>query len=705
MHMSIFRLTLLAGGCFTALYGETGWPSFGHDPGATRYSPLKQINRQNVSRLRHAWTFRSGKPGSEATPIVVNGVMYLTQPHGIFALNPETGKPIWKYEAEGAALRGLSYWPGAKGTHPRVFAGVRNTLVAIDVTTGKLAPGFGNEGVVDLKQGVAEGLAKASLTLQSPPAIYKDLVITGSTNGEGAPSTGAYGDIRAWNARSGKLVWSFHTVPRKGEPGSETWPEDGWRNRSGTNVWGFMTVDVQRGMLFAPTGCPTSDFYGADRHGDGLYGNSLVALDAATGKLRWYRQLVHHDIWDYDLAAAPALFEANRNGRKIPGVAQITKMGTLFLFDRVTGEPLFGIEERPVPQSAIPGEATSPTQPFPLKPPPVSRNTFREDEIYSLTPEHAAFCRDLFARNKMVIGVPFTPLPLEGNVLIFPSTLGGGNWGGVSFDPSLGYLFVNVMNIGQFGHMEKREDPKTGAVTYIRTSEYGSYARFWDRDTRIPCTNPPFGELVAVNVNTGDIAWKVPLGTVEALEAKGVKNTGALNLGGSIATAGGLVFIAATNDGRIRAFESATGRLLWEHPLDSNGHAIPITYLGKDSRQYVVIMAAGGGGYFGRPPADSVTAFALDGGASPARASAPPRAAPAAPAARSTPAQLPDTAARAIVQRACGNQCHNLKTVTAPRLTRDGWMTMVDTMKARGATATSDEVKTIVDYLYRHFGR
>ncbi len=410
--------------------------------------------------------------------------------------------------------------------------------------------------------------------------------------------------------------WCGHSTRcrARAKPGNDTWPADGWKNRSGTNAWGFLTVDVERGLVFAPTGSPTSDFYGADRHGDGLYGNSLLALEAETGKLRWYRQLVHHDIWDYDLAAAPALIDVNRDGKKIPAVAQITKMGTLFLFDRRNGEPVFGMEERPVPQTKVPGEKTSPTQPFPLKPPPLARNTFREDEMYNRTPEHAAFCRDLWTRNQMFTGGPFTPMPLEGNVLIFPSTLGGGNWGGVSFDPSLGYLFTNVMNIGQFGHMERREDPKTGAVTYIRTSEYGPYARFWNRDNRIPCTNPPFGELVAVNVNTGDIAWRVPLGTVEALEAKGVKNTGALNLGGSIATAGGLVFIAATNDSRFRAFESKTGRLLWEQPIDANGHAIPITYLGKDGKQYVAIMAGGGGGFFGTPPADSVIAFALGDG-------------------------------------------------------------------------------------------
>jgi quinoprotein glucose dehydrogenase len=276
--------------------------------------------------------------------------------------------------------------------------------VAIDVTTGKPAPGFGKEGFVDLKEGLLGEMPKARVSLDSPPAVYKDVIITGITNGEGDPSKGAYGDIRGWDAHTGKLLWTFHTVPRPGEPGNETWPKDGWRNRGGTNTWGYLTVDVERGLVFAPTGSPTSDFYGADRHGDGLYGNSLIALDAATGKLKWHQQLVHHDIWDYDLAAPPALFEVNRNGKKIPAVAQITKMGILFVFNRVTGEPMYGMEERPVPQSVVPGEKTSPTQPFPLKPPPLARNTFREEEMYNLTPEHAAFCRDLYERNNMLIG-------------------------------------------------------------------------------------------------------------------------------------------------------------------------------------------------------------------------------------------------------------------------------------------------------------
>lgn len=685
---------------------QTDWPMFGRDPGAGRFSPLKQINVGNIKRLQRAWTFHTGKPGSEGIPIVVGEVMYLAAANGLFAIEPETGKQIWHFEATQVALRGLAYWPGDKTTHPRVFAGVKGGMIALDATTGKPATGFADEGLLDLKKGVLGDLPDARFSLQSPPVVYKNIIITGSANGEGNPTAGAYGDIRGWDAYSGKLVWTFHTVPRPGEPGNDTWPPDGWKNRSGTNAWGFLTIDMKRGIVYVPLGSPTADFYGADRHGNGLYGNSLVALEAATGKLKWYQQLVHHDLWDFDPAAAPILFDASRNGRTVPAVAQITKMGILFVFDRVTGKPLYGMEERAVPQSTVPGEKTAATQPFPLKPPPLSRVEFTKDDMYNLTPEHAAFCRDLFERNQMRISPLYTPFGLEGNVLMFPSTLGGGGWGGVSSDPSLGYLFTNVNNLGQWGHMEKKTDPKTGEVTYIRTSEYGTYARFWNKDTRIPCTKPPFGELVAIDARTGDIAWRATLGTIPALEAMGVKNTGAPNLGGSIATAGGLVFIGATNDGRFRAFESKTGRLLWEQPIDANGHTIPITYQGKDGKQYVAVMATGGGGYFGGTPSDSLIAFALGEGEAPRIPTPLSRAEPhEEPGKPATPVLLPEGPAKALVQRSCGGPCHGLNTAVGMRRDRAAWETMVDNMIARGAKANETEVKAIVDYLSTHYGK
>jgi glucose dehydrogenase len=683
------------------LQAQTDWPMFGHDPGATRFSPLKQIDTRNVATLQRAWTFHSGKPGSEAIPVVIGGVMYVNAANGVFAVDPETGKELWHYEASKVALRGLAYWPGGANVHARVFTGIGSTLAALDATTGKPAPGFGKEGFVDLKEGVLGDLDTAIMALQSPPVVFKDILITGSVPNEGQPSRGAYGDIRGWDARTGKLLWSFHTVPRAGEPGIETWPAEGWKNRSGTNAWGFLTIDFQLGLVYVPLGSPTADFYGADRHGAGLYGNSLVALEAATGKIRWHQQLVHHDLWDYDLAAAPILIQANGK----PAVAQITKMGLAFLFDRRTGEPIFGMEERPVPKSKVPGEESWPTQPFPVKPPPLAKNTFQREDLYNLTPEHAAFCEELFTKNRMYTDGPYTPMPLENNALLFPSTLGGGNWGGFSYEPSLGYIFTNIINIGQWGHMEKKGEG------YVRTSGLGSYARFWNPASRIPCTKPPFGELVAVNVNTGDIAWRVPLGRIPELEEKGVKNTGSMNLGGSIVTAGGLVFIGATNDSMFRAFEAKTGKLLWEQAIDANGHTIPITYQGKSGKQYVVINAGGGGGFFGGTPSDSVIAFALPepGAAAPpitSRVTAPL----STPGASKTPVRLgsmnlPAGTGQDLVKRTCGGPCHDVRTVTGQRMSRAEWSAMVDGMVTRGAQATEAEMKIIADYLVRHFGR
>ncbi len=685
--------------CASAL-AQTDWPSYGNDPGATRFSTLRQIHSTNVAQLKPAWLFRTGKPGSEAVPIVVGGVMYFTAPDGVYALVPETGALLWKFNAQPMALRGLAYWPGANSLHPRLFTGNGHFLLALDVTTGKPSPGFGAEGRVDLKPGVLGGLKDGRYALESPPAVFGDLVITGCSNGEGSPSAGAYGDIRAWDALTGKLRWTFHTVPRPGEAGAETWPADGWQNRSGTNVWGFFTIDVARGIVYAPLGAPTSDFYGADRVGDGLYGNSLVALDARTGTVRWYRQLVHHDLWDYDLAAPPALFDIRRGGT-IPAVAEITKMGLLFVLNRVTGEPVFGIEERPVPQSTVPGEVTAKTQPFPLKPPALAKDTFRIDEMYDRSPEHARLCKALFEANRMKVGGPYTPLPAEGNALFFPSTLGGGNWGGVSIDPSLDLLFVNVMNVGQWGHMEKR------GTEYARTSAYGPYARFWDPATRIPCQNPPFGELVAVDLASGNIAWRSVLGTIEALEAIGVNNTGTLNLGGSMATSGGLVFIGATNDSRFRAFDSRSGKLLWETPLEASAHTSPITYMGRDGRQYVAIMAAGGGGFLGGGLSNSLVAFALpDVPRKPLPASVSQAVAAAAMAARGqpkvgdfTPVVLPAGGARALVEKTCGTGCHSIEVVTTQRMNATQWSEIVQHMVARGAQASDEEVKVIAEYL------
>jgi quinoprotein glucose dehydrogenase len=401
------------------------------------------------------------------------------------------------------------------------------------------------------------------------------------------------------------------------------------------------------------------------------------------------------------------LFDIHRSGRVIPAVAQITKMGLLFVFDRVTGEPVYGVEERPVPQSVVPGEVTAKTQPFPVKPPPLAKNTFRMEEMYDRSPEHARFCKELFESNQMKIGGPYTPLPLEGNALFFPSTLGGGNWGGVSVDPARGLLFVNVMHIAQWGHMEKRGDE------YVRTSAYGTYARFWNRETHIPCQNPPFGELIAVDLPTGDIVWRSVLGRIEALEAIGVRNTGTLSLGGSIATAGGLVFIGATNDSRFRAFDSKTGKLLWEAKLEASGHSIPITYMGRDGRQYVVIMAQGGGAFLGGRLSNTLVAFVLP---DLPRKPLPPSVAKAVAAAAATrkglpqvgaftPLVLPPGGAKTLVEKTCGVGCHSVEVVTSQRKSAADWNMTVRSMLWRGAQLSEADVRIIVEYLAKVLGQ
>jgi quinoprotein glucose dehydrogenase len=377
-------------------------------------------------------------------------------------------------------------------------------------------------------------------------------------------------------------------------------------------MWSFFAVDVERGIVDAPLGSPTSDYYGGDRRGKNLYGNSIVALDATTGKLLWHQQLVHHDLWDFDLPAAPVLIDVKREGKTIPAVAVLTKMTLLFIFDRVTGAPIFGMEERPVPASTVPGEQAWPTQPFPLKPAPLGRTTFDPvSDFYTLTPEHASFCKDLWDKNQMYTKGIFTPPGVDGTMLTFPSTLGGGNWNGLAYDAARRLVFTNVMNIGQVARMQQAKD-RSGSMTWVRLSPFGGpVGRFWNPETKIPCSAPPFGELVAVNVDSGDVAWKVPVGVVDALRERGITtNTGNLNMGGPMVTASGVLFVGATIDKRFRAFESETGRLLWETTLEASAHSVPMSFLGKDGRQFVVV-AAGGGSFLGSPPGTKIVAFAL----------------------------------------------------------------------------------------------
>jgi glucose dehydrogenase len=614
----------------TSLCAQTDWPTYGNDPGNQRHSTLKQINTANVSKLERAWTYhlsvaapvggaaaqsevpagrgRGGRGArarnSEASPIVAGGVLYMPSPYNrVLALEPETGKEIWHYEMQGtnASTRGVEYWPGDSASPASIFFGTTDGhLLALNAKTGKLMPGFGNEGMVNMKAGIDNGFQTGNFSLSSPPKVFKNLLITGARVQE-SPSLGFSGDTRAWDVHTGKLVWQFHSVARPDEPGGNTWKGDAWQKRSGTNVWGLISADPQLGLVYLPYGSPTYDFYGADREGANLYGNSLVALDAATGKLKWHFQTVHHDIWDYDLEAPPILIEVIRGRAKIPALALTSKTGLVFILNRKDGKPIYGVEERPIPQSEVPGEHSWPTEPFPVKPTPLSRMSFTPDDLAKVTPEHEAFCKELFEKDGgMAYGGPFVPYGPK-TTINFPGTLGATNWHGGSYDPELGYLFFNTLDLADVGKLGKN-----ASGTYVRDG----YGRFWDGEKYWPCQAPPWGEMVAINVNTGEYAWRVPLGVVEELEAKGVKNTGTMNMGGSVSTAGGLVFIAATNDRRFRAFDAKTGKVVWETQLEAGGYASPITYQGKDGKQYVVIVATGGG-YYDRKTGDSVIGFAL----------------------------------------------------------------------------------------------
>ena len=677
------------------------------------YSPLTQITPANVKRLARAWTYHTRERGRqfETLPVLANGLLYLTSQNcHVIALEPETGKEVWNYDPHVTRARdhrGVSYWPGDAETAPRVLVATGDArLIELDAKIGTVISSFGDNGVVDLRIGVADQYPKSSYSITSPPAIYRNLAIIGPSTPEG-PSHGPSGDPRAFDIKTGKLVWRFHTVPQPGEPGNETWGPDGWKDRAGPSLWGNITVDSERGLVFLPIGNPADSWYGADRKGTNLYANSVVALDAETGKMRWYLQMVHHDIFDYDVTGAPTLVTATKNGKDIPGIAEITKMGLLFVLDREMGKPVFGVEERLVPKSQVPGEESWPTQPFPIKPPPLARTTaITRDELSKRTPEAEKYCAEEF--DKYIHGSLYTPFGLQ-PVLTFPGAMGGGNWGGVSFDPNLSYVFVNTSNMGAIGRMAP--SPPGSPMPYRNES---GYARFLDNE-QYPCQQPPWGELSAVSMKTGDIVWRVPLGSYDELEAQGLNNWGTPNTGGSLATAGGLVFIAATNDSRLRAFNSRTGMEIWAARLDATGNATPMSYLGRDGKQYVVIAAGGPDhlrnvGDTSKNNADALVAFAVSDRAvaeptSTTELSPTSRAKGSSkPPVISAPVVLPQGKEKQVLTKVC-NKCHGLETFSKLRMTRDEWRLVVGDMVQRGATGSPDEIQTVVDYLSKYLGQ
>jgi len=582
---------------------DADWPMYRHDLAGTGYSPLAQLNATNVGTLTRAWTYglqpetptptaagRGAALNSEATPIVVNGVMYVPAAGRIVALQPETGKEVWRFAVNGApSRRGVAYWPGDATNPPRIIFMAGRRLIALNASSGTPVAAFGNGGEVDV-----------TIPYNSVPLVFRNVVVVGANSPPGA--IGGIGNPRAFDARTGAKLWEFSAVAQPGDVGHDTWEGDSWKNRLGANAWPFyFTVDAQRGILYVPLASPIPDAYGGDRKGANLYGNCVVALDITTGKYKWHFQTIHHDLWDHDPPAPPGLFDIVRNGQTVPALALTTKSGHLYILNRETGTPIFGVEERPVAKSDVPGEAAFPTQPFSVKPPPIARISYSPKDLVTAadtTPEHASACRELVGTNAIYNAGPFTPWayrPLNSppkTALNFPGGLGGANWGGTAFDPRTKYVFVATQDDGALGWMEQSKD---GSVTTFDKAAPERPAGRGSFDVRMngvpwPCQKPPWGRLIAVNTVTGDFAWQVPLGITEGLP-EDKQRTGRPALAGAIVTGSGLLFIGSTDDNRFRAIEAATGKELWTTKLERRGNANPLTYRGAAGKQYVAIVA------------------------------------------------------------------------------------------------------------------
>lgn len=626
------------------LVSDADWPNYGRDAGGSRFSPLSQIHAGNVGDLEVAWTYRTGdmshddgSEGSlegcgrchtgeskfETTPILAGGRLFLGTPlNRAIALDPGSGAELWRFDPhiktdiernEGFVSRGVAYWRDGGGAEgpcvERVFLGtVDARLYALDAATGAPCADFADEGLVRLDQGVGD-VQEGQYGLTSPAAIVGDVVVVGSSMGDNRRVDMERGIVRGYHARTGELLWAWDPIPRSpDDPAYETWTPEAAAVTGGGNAWAPLSADPLRDLVFVPTGSAAPDYYGGQRRGSNLYTNSVVALRASTGEVVWHYQVVHHDLWDYDVASQPTLTTVRRDDRDVPAVVVATKTGFVFVLHRETGEPLFPVEERPVPASTVPGEEAWPTQPFPLRPPPLHPLSLSPDEAWGPTPQDVAACREQL--EGMTFEGVFTPPGLE-RTLLYPGFGGGVNWGGVAVDAARGVMVTNVARLPMWVQLLPRPEGATWGNQL--GTPYSMNRGQVSGPAGMPCNPPPFGNLVAVDLGSGEVLWQTPLGmNPELADVPEARGWGSIGLGGPIVTGGGLVFIGAARDDFLRAYDVTSGRELWRGALPAGGQATPMTYE-HGGRQYVVI-AAGGHGNLGTTPGDYVVAFALEGG-------------------------------------------------------------------------------------------